>query len=513
MKQRNRFFLILLSLLLVGSFVSCGEFKAALEEDSVGTLGPNGQPALDDDPTNDFTVSLRLNGEAYVPPVTISVYWSDGYDVFIAPVDERGIATIDGLDGDYQVTLSSVPNGYAYDSNSYKATNFDRNIVIDLYDLNTVNGKGSALYGCCEISETGIYSVTITEPGEMIYFEFAPQTNGTYTVESWASITDDEINPIAVAYYGSSNYKHSPYTVEDVGAVGSFTRNFVHTVEIADQNISSGGGSQTFTFAVSAETKSGLYPVTYTFAVKRNGGFDLNGAKSTMIPLDHSDFDHFDFDAFNKMAGGVIIGAETLFRDENGKEKPGAYVFESSRYELWKVEDGGDGMYHVYDTVKYAANDGYGPVLVAYITSPCRFLDKAFTEIEAVGNKALTVNGTENYKQFIEGWSALASGGYYCVSDCPCHKDSVDPNRACPPGCPTCKSVCTPCPADMMGKSGYASYCNADGVAPVTEELAKFLQKFAISQRYFADGTGWAEQSGIHAYEDSQWLFACGYYK
>ena len=45
---------------------------------------------------------------------------------------------------------------------------------------------------------------------------------------------------------------------------------------------------------------------------------------------------------------------------------------------------------------------------------------------------------------------------------------------------------------------------------------AEFLQKFAISQRYFADGDGWVESNSkypIDAYEDSQWLFACGYYK
>ena len=66
-----------------------------------------------------------------------------------------------------------------------------------------------------------------------------------------------------------------------------------------------------------------------------------------------------------------------------------------------------------------------------------------------------------------------------------------------------------------MGKEGYADWCNADGVVPVTEELAEFLQKFAISQRYFADGDGWVEtnsRKSIDAYEDSQWLFACGYY-
>jgi hypothetical protein len=427
-------------------------------------------------------------------------------------VDENGVARIDGLDGDYRVTLSAPPHGYAYDPNSYEATNFNRNIVLDLYDLNTVSGGGTDLYGCYALATTGIYSVKINKPGELVYFEFAPQLNGTYTVESWASIADDEINPLATAYYGGSSYKHSPYEVKDEGAVGSFTRNFVHTVKIADEMIS-GGGSQTFTFALSAESKSGNYPIIYSFAIKRDGGFDLEHAARTMMPVT-ADMSHFDFDAFHALAGGKIQGAETLFKDKDGNEKPGAYVFEEEgNYKLWKISEGGDGVYHVYDKEKYPETNGYGPILVAYITEPCRFVDAAFTKIESFGNKALTVNGgTENYKQFIEGWESLASQGYYCLNDCPCHK-AEDVNKACPPGCAGCKLNCTPCPEDMMGKEGYAAWCNADGVAPVTEELADFLQKFAISQRYFADGDGWAEQRGIYAYEDSQWLFACGYYR
>ncbi|MDE6001523.1 MAG: hypothetical protein K2G96_04295 [Clostridia bacterium] len=61
--------------------------------------------------------------------------------------------------------------------------------------------------------------------------------------------------------------------------------------------------------------------------------------------------------------------------------------------------------------------------------------------------------------------------------------------------------------------SYYAAYTNGDGCYPVTAELKEFLQNFAISQRYFMDGRGWAESiMGFKASEDSQWLFACGYY-
>ena len=65
-----------------------------------------------------------------------------------------------------------------------------------------------------------------------------------------------------------------------------------------------------------------------------------------------------------------------------------------------------------------------------------------------------------------------------------------------------------------MHKDGYSQRANSDGVAPVTPELAECLQKLAIRHGYFADGEGHVDgRNNIYAYEDSQWLFACGYYE
>ena len=516
MKKIRKITAALLILLLLLSICACGEYQGAVNGGS--NKNPDGsaeQPELDNDPTNDFTVRLRVNGEAYIPTTALNVYWNDGYSIHIAPVDSTGTATIDGLDGDYKVTLSVTPSGYAYNSNGYIATNDNRNIIIDMYDLNLVVGTGNGLYNCYMLNGTGVYSVTVREEEEdsdgdgsliqNVYFEFAPQVSGTYTIESWADTALDEVNPICTAYLGSSAFKYGAYTVTDVGECGSFTRNFVHTIEIADEMISS-GGSQTFTFAVSAETKSGIYPVTYTFAVKRDGGFDLNFTeKTTVIP--EQDWSHFDFDAFNALAGGTIKSAATIYPGTTN-----ALVFDEDNYKVWEISEGGDGVYHVYDKEKYPETDGYGPVLVAYMTEVNDYMPAAFSEIDTLGYGTLTkVMSKYNYKIFIEGIKAAAEQGYYCVSNCPCHTDGS--LAVCVNGCENCVSTCTTCPESYLSVEGYVSLCNADGVAPVTPEVALFLQRMAIGQRYFADGDGFIDSQNVDAYEDSQWLYACGYYE
>lgn len=513
MKITRLIALLLLAVLLSSFLFSCGEYKPPVKGDGDGDGDGIKKPVLDDDPTNDFTVSLIKGGAPFIPKTALDVYWSDGYDIFVAPVGQDGVARIDGLDGDYNVVLSATPSGYAYNPNGNKATNLNKNIEIELFDLNPVRG-GNSVEDIKQISETGVYSVTVSEPGQSIYFEYSPQLNGVYTVESWVSIVDDEVNPIATEHVGSVQAGfYGDIRVTDVGEVGSFTRNFIHTVKIADENIAGVGNSLSFYFSVSAESKSGVYPVTYSFAIKRDGGFDYNRADQVMVPV-RADLSHFDFDAFNAQAGGHITGAQTLFKDENGNEKPGAYVFDASNYKLWAIEDGGDGVYHVYNEEKYASTGGWGPVLFAYISRPCPITSVTFTTVEYEGNKALTVNGHENHKQFIEGWDAIVGLPYYCETDCPCRLEAEakgEVHHACPETCTKCR--CRKCPEEMMGQDGYAQMCNSDGVAPVTEELKYFLQSFAISQWYFADGAGWAERQGIHAYEDSMWLFACGYYE
>ena len=135
-------FVLVLAMLL--SLASCGEYNAAVKKDK--DKKPTAEVKPGDNSEGSFTVQLRANEKPYYPTTAIDIYWNDGYNVHVASVDEYGFASISGLDGDYSVTLSSVPSGYAYDSNAYIATNDNRNIIIDMYDLNILRGEGKGLF-------------------------------------------------------------------------------------------------------------------------------------------------------------------------------------------------------------------------------------------------------------------------------------------------------------------------------------------------------------------------------
>ena len=198
----KRILSICLVMSMLISLLACGEYNQGYDGEHQNKPGGGTEdatddtPELDDDPTNDFSVQLSFDGQPFIPSVKIYVYWNDGYNVHSAPVDKTGRAVIDGLDGDYRVTLSTVPSGYAYDPNSYLATNNHKNLVIELLDLNVLRGSGTGLYECYNINETGVYTVTIEKPEDLVYIEFSPRTNGVYTVESWANVVDNDINPI-----------------------------------------------------------------------------------------------------------------------------------------------------------------------------------------------------------------------------------------------------------------------------------------------------------------------------
>ena len=529
-KMDLRLCALLLALLLL--LTACGEYNPAVKEPGnhgheTDTSEGDHEPVTDAEGNvdkNPFTVTLKVDGEVYIPSEEhpISVQWSDGYSIHTAEVGKDGTARVGGLDGDYRIRLTAIPEGYTYNPNTYTATNNDRHVDIELYKIVTTRGHGDQLYNAIEIKNTGLYCVELTSPTHEIFFEFAPPKSGTYSVESWMDTIENKVNPQSKFYGANRFFKQYQYTADDGGAEGTYTKNFKLDVKIADEMISD-GGQVTFSFSVLSSSTDNQYPIKVYFAITLDGEFSLNLSNAQMMyPNDEHLERAPDFDK-NKYE---FVGAE--FSQTVGSNS--ANVFDSKNYKLWPKSEGGDNYYHLFDEAKYPETHGYGPVLYAYVSEPCRFMDASFTTVEMRGNKALTVSGgTENYKLFIEGFGGLVvdppgdNGPYFCVTNCPCRESNTCEsaqlgfaNGACSEACDKCHVDCRRCPTEAFGMAGYGDYCNSDGVTAVTEELKQFLQKYSVNQLLFFDGNGFVETNpsvSVYAAEDDQWLFACGYYK
>lgn len=534
MKKAKRAVALILAVVTLILLCSCEEYQYASKvTDKKPTETPTDAPestgpTMNDDPTDDFVVHVTVNGEPYSPRMDMDVYWNDGNSVHTAPLNENGEARIDGLDGNYRVTLSAVPNEYTYDPNSCVTTNDQRSVTLELYPLKFLSGSGTGIYDCYKFSGTGVYCAVINKPGDAIFFEYAPASEGVYTIESWIDTMEDSVNPYIDVYVGSTQWKAYEKTTDDGGPVGSYTINFVHSVQILDEQISS-GGQAVYTFAVRAESKYNQYPITVTFAVKRNNEIE----PTPLLPSANYGMaiSTFDFSTYNVADHNYGNEYSVKYPEYAFEGKENTYVFDQKLVKLWKKSDGGDNFYHIYDEEKYASTGGYGPILYANITTKNRFIDRAFTEIEYRGateviNNALAVGGY-NYKHFIEGHTKLTTfgningGSFYCIDTCPCHDKNVSvKDWFCTEDCTNCKSGCRKCPEELVGFEGYQAYANSDGAVAVTEELKEFLYNYANSPRaqLFRDGDGYIDGRGwlgkyYQAPTGSEWLFGCFYYE
>ncbi len=672
--MREKYVKIVSMLLAMLIFLtSCGVYKPATGGSGGGSGTGSGSGSDSGSGTDaPFTVSLSYGGKPFIPTENIGVMWNDGFSVHTADIGEDGTAAVTGLDGDYRVTLTQVPAGYAYDPNAYTATNDRRNIVIELQRSTSLKVPSiNELYRCINIRKTGVYTIEVTSDKE-IFFEFAPKESGTYSIFSWTDVTANTVNPVATYYGDNPHFKEVRNQYDDGGGYSStYTKNFKFDVEIADQQISDGGQSA-FTFSISTTERNGKYPISLCFAITLDGEFELNITDSVVVvpefdmekqreygaeyefvwPEVNRGKDVFDSSLYKVMDGEgmtitrpdgsspsgtveqmlageyinyfehenkchniyrhIIIRPNTDGSGISGTFTVNEYVYTYSgsgvkqissvplfsgtysyRYERIERDSGGakyvehlfdteyvsgdkidnagftvgadgildygkcDGYYHLYDSV----NDTYGPVLYANISSPTRFLGEngitPFTMIESAGNKALTINGHQNYKMFIEGIMdllvdppSLDLGPYFCINGCPCRDEPKDDGDDEQPCIGVCGESCAKCLPDCRHLSdeamelfndlseedgvlvrientgeymlmpkwfmGYSYFANSDGVHAVTAELQYFLQNFCTSQLLFFDGQGWVETHStyrIYAGEDDQWLFACGYYR
>ncbi len=422
----------------------------------------------------------------------------------VSKFDEQGVAVATGLDGDYSVTLSEVPGDYTYNINGYTSTNDNRRIELELHRILYGDGPGTdwAYPFVKEFSDQGVYEITLESPDQVVMCRFAPGVSGIYTIETWCSVNEDNINPQYDFWYGSVAWAQYGYTIDDGGAEGTYTKNIKDVRTVSDDEI-----GNVFIFGIHATAKDGQYPITVQLAVLKTGELEDRYSKVYMVPQENLRY---------------ALPGEGQFVNYWQPQSDGTFLLDESRCRLWSVEEGGDGYYHIYDETEYAATGGWGPTLYAQITA-ANIMKYSLETLEWMGNGNNMLTLVENgmflgYKQFIEGFGSLATihdgwdGSNYCVNICPCHKNEANPVWACESFCESCHSLCTQVEPELYGTPGYADAVNSDGLYPVTEELRHFLQLFAECHNLFCDGTGDAESEGLASDQDSMWLWAVGYY-
>ena len=260
--------LIVLSLLTALTFAGCASYTPPRGEGG----GPSTNSGNNSYSDKDYVVILVSDGQPYSPQTEISAQWTGEDGIHSAKFDDNGVAVIGGLDGEYHVTLSSVPEGYTYDCNGYVADIHNKHIEVELMKLIPTTGNGSGLYQCIRITKLGTYRTTLTSATHKVYYEYKPTSQGQYSITSWVDTTQNQVNPKMIFYTGTSSWKNTenPNIYDDGGSSSTFTKNFRFIVEAAESDVSkSETQGNVWSFGVYADAVRGKeYPITVDFTIK-----------------------------------------------------------------------------------------------------------------------------------------------------------------------------------------------------------------------------------------------------
>ncbi|MDE7087718.1 MAG: hypothetical protein K2O67_05965, partial [Clostridia bacterium] len=467
MKLFKKILCVLAVLLLALSFAGCGEYVPPQNPggDPTGpdtSVTPPGvdKPGDPETPVDEgFTVTLKYyermveeSGQAYYVelPFTRSAYeggsksfnvrwkdlqvqWTDmeTKEIYRSPLSDEGVAVRNDLDGDYAVTLVSLPDGFTYEPNSYVATNNSRQIEILLFRITPL--PVPAVYKPTGekyhmLNATGTYRITLNSREDKVLLGYKPDRQGVYSVTSMVDVTLNEVNPIIDVHKGNmpQYYNEKKFATQDGGGKeNTFTKNFLWEYDISIDEV---GGSFVFKIYSSCiKPDTVAYPMDVDIIIEREGEFPDRYPPSTEIVAKE------DFSKTPPTPQGTF----TYFVDRPGVRNN---MLNEKMVKL-KTEGEGSGYYYFYD----AATDTYGDRLYAKITERCQVFFDIISSYRGLNYiQATPVSEPKFYVDFV---------------------------------------------------AAYAENCNADGCYPVTEELKDFLFDFARHNRreLFNDGFGTAE--------------------
>ena len=470
---------IILSLLFTVLFAGCGTYIPETGSSNRPSFGNNGgnhggnngdKPGGEDGPGGDkeYVFTVTLENAPAVLPEDMEATWSKRNEVHSAKFVD-GVASITGLNGEYRVTLSSLPNGYTYDCNAYEINNNERDAVIKLIKIipvktNDLSHNGKDEYKGYQIYDYGTYRATLTSASSKIYYEFHPRENGVFFITSMVDVTANNINPIIEVWGGNSSFRHFPVDYDDGGVSNTFTKNFRYSSAFANENLSD---ATDLAFSVRAKVNNVSYPVIVDFTISREGDFELEDTKGEPV---------YATGPYATKEQQNSTGSWTYIYEENTSVFGGVTYYIQDETKV--VFNETDGYYHV--------GTANGPLLYARLIQDCQMLITVALPGGSWVNKGFFWNELDN------GMVNLNCYGYNY---------------------------------SQMINNGYAKYCDSTGSHPVNKQIRDFLWAFASNKGYFRDGEGIAEDPelnqndynnpgmNIQSDENSMWMFACGYYK
>lgn len=522
---------VLAVLLLAVCFAGCGEYKPPANSGGNTPVTPV-DPENPVTPVEDgFTVKLVFRDvlkykdeegndveELVETPFTslnyslitrLQAQWTEVTDgraeVYRASFDKDGVAKIRELDGDFNVTLvltGDFNRKYCYDPNPYDrvkdepsddlvASRYKKDVTVPIYEIKSMTkskqpmhfANGTSFY-YYTLTETGAYSYELNSNDDRQFFMFAPTLQGEYSFMTLMDVTADEINPIVDLHTGSSQFiSPTPYVVQDDGGTeGNYTKNVWLKYQLAENEV---GGVMIFNLHSQSEMPD-AYPLTIYFIFERDGEYTRPRIESTPVPITE------DFSKTPSKPAGTLelAGDSSLFGNTpDAGTRKGVHILNQKKVRYNDPARGGDGYYYyINPETDDFFRDGDGKVVAQYrlyavITEPIPVLANEDAEGKPVPTALNNGQLAQNSYYWVQGVDGTFKNYYDFI----------------------------------MGMNGYAYYSqfNPDGAYPVNAELKQFLQDFAVSQRYFNDGNGFAEDSagaGYNSDEDSQWLFACGLY-
>ena len=469
MKNKHSLYAQLVALLLLTLILclsACGIFvdPTTPPDGDDGTGNGDGDEV---DKSKYFTVDLTLDGKPFTPPIEMYAQWTGDDGIYNAKFDKNGHAERAGLDGDYHVTLSVVPNGYTYDCNNYRSDNNHRNVTIEMLAIVlATNNRNTSMYNCVEISKLGTYRAILQNASHQIFFQYEPLKSGKYSVQSWVDIYENEVNPIMEVYGGTFAKKFFLRTQDGGGASSTYTKNFLLEIELTEDEV-----GNVWSFQVHANCRSGVYPLIIDFTIALEE--EVNGRREGTYENCYASGPFYDPSVHGSVSG------------------PTMYVFENNNNvldERMVKLNPADGFYHLYDETKYARTNGYGPILFVQLNKDSRVLR--------------TESGDGFLDGYVRGWLRYNGKRYWWDINIGNNDWVMDPD------CFIAQYV-----SHAINENGGAvTKASKYSGHPVTEELKTFLMEYSLSERLFSDGNGWAESIGLKSNEESQWLFNCYYY-